>query len=397
MRIREHLLAGDEADVGEVGREAGLVDAGHHALGAHRAVDAPRRGGAGVADGVEHDRVGDRVERAHGQVLGEVGRADLLCGHVDERCRRRCGSRGMRTALPPRPGNLDRVLVGRVAGHHVVGGLALGQVLDDVGLARGDVDEVAGLELGLVLEVVAPGHAQPPVEDVDRALALGVVVRARAGARRDAEHAHVDVVGSRRGLRDLGAPEDAARDLVLRTGFDDLHRCESTPMPEPVVRPPTPADRDALLALMDAYIVDFYRSPRPPRERLEALVDLLAEGREGTQLVVEARRRPGRLRHALLHLEHPARRPHRDPQRPLPRRPRPRHRRGHGAVPGRPGRHPRARLRGDGVADRGRQPRARRPSTPRWAAPAATGWATRSGETQSPARGSMSMSPRRVS
>ena len=37
-------------------------------------------------------------------------------------------------------------------------------------------------------------------------------------------------------------------------------------MPEPVVRPPTPADRDALLALMDAYIVDFYRSPRPPRE-----------------------------------------------------------------------------------------------------------------------------------
>jgi GNAT superfamily N-acetyltransferase len=48
-----------------------------------------------------------------------------------------------------------------------------------------------------------------------------------------------------------------------------------------------PADREALLALMDAYIVDFYRSPRPPRERVEALVDLLAEGREGTQLVVE--------------------------------------------------------------------------------------------------------------
>jgi GNAT superfamily N-acetyltransferase len=56
---------------------------------------------------------------------------------------------------------------------------------------------------------------------------------------------------------------------------------------EPIVRPPRPQDRDALLALMDAYIVDFYRSPRPPRERLEALVDLLAAGEEGTQLVAE--------------------------------------------------------------------------------------------------------------
>ena len=59
-------------------------------------------------------------------------------------------------------------------------------------------------------------------------------------------------------------------------------------MPEPLVRPPVPADREALLALMDAYVVAFYRAPRPPRERVEALVALLAEGREGTQLVVEA-------------------------------------------------------------------------------------------------------------
>jgi len=58
-------------------------------------------------------------------------------------------------------------------------------------------------------------------------------------------------------------------------------------MPEPLVRPPTPADRDALLLLMDAYIVGFYHAPRPPRERLEALVDRLAEGDEGAQLVVE--------------------------------------------------------------------------------------------------------------
>jgi GNAT superfamily N-acetyltransferase len=58
-------------------------------------------------------------------------------------------------------------------------------------------------------------------------------------------------------------------------------------MPEPIIRPPAPADREQLLALMDAYIVDFYGWPRPARERLEALVDLLAEGREGAQLVVQ--------------------------------------------------------------------------------------------------------------
>jgi GNAT superfamily N-acetyltransferase len=58
-------------------------------------------------------------------------------------------------------------------------------------------------------------------------------------------------------------------------------------MPEPIVRPPSTDDREALLRLMDAYIVDFYHWPRPPRERLEALAELLAEGREGTQLVAE--------------------------------------------------------------------------------------------------------------
>jgi GNAT superfamily N-acetyltransferase len=58
-------------------------------------------------------------------------------------------------------------------------------------------------------------------------------------------------------------------------------------MPEPIVRPPTDADREALLRLVDAYIVDFYHWPRPPLDRLEALVDLLAEGRDGAQLVAE--------------------------------------------------------------------------------------------------------------
>ena len=59
-------------------------------------------------------------------------------------------------------------------------------------------------------------------------------------------------------------------------------------MADPIIRPPTAADRGALLALMDAYVVDFYRCPRPPAERMEALVDLLGEGVEGAQLVAEA-------------------------------------------------------------------------------------------------------------
>ena len=59
-------------------------------------------------------------------------------------------------------------------------------------------------------------------------------------------------------------------------------------MSAPIIRAPTPADREVLLALMDAYIVDFYRCPRPPAERVEALVDLLAEGVDGTQLVAES-------------------------------------------------------------------------------------------------------------
>jgi GNAT superfamily N-acetyltransferase len=52
------------------------------------------------------------------------------------------------------------------------------------------------------------------------------------------------------------------------------------------VRSPTAADRDALLGLMDAYI-EFYESPRLPRERLDALADVLSEGKEGQQLVAE--------------------------------------------------------------------------------------------------------------
>src|SRR4051795_2187441 len=58
-------------------------------------------------------------------------------------------------------------------------------------------------------------------------------------------------------------------------------------MPDPIIRAPLPSARTALLALMDAYIVDFYRSPRPPAADLERLMDVLTEGVEGTQLVAE--------------------------------------------------------------------------------------------------------------
>src|SRR3954469_5726151 len=61
----------------------------------------------------------------------------------------------------PSPGNLDRIFSRRVPGDHVLGGIGIREVLEDVGLARGHVDHVAGADLDLLLEVIAPGDLEP--------------------------------------------------------------------------------------------------------------------------------------------------------------------------------------------------------------------------------------------
>ncbi|KIL39706.1 hypothetical protein SD70_18285 [Gordoniibacillus kamchatkensis] len=53
------------------------------------------------------------------------------------------------------------------------------------------------------------------------------------------------------------------------------------------IRPAEPGDREQLKALMLAYIVDFYRCPRPDDDKLNALVDELLLGRIGRQWVAE--------------------------------------------------------------------------------------------------------------
>ncbi|MFC0215543.1 GNAT family N-acetyltransferase [Paenibacillus chartarius] len=53
------------------------------------------------------------------------------------------------------------------------------------------------------------------------------------------------------------------------------------------VRAAEPGDRAPLKELMLAYIVDFYGSPRPADEKLDALMDELLQGRIGRQWVAE--------------------------------------------------------------------------------------------------------------
>lgn len=54
------------------------------------------------------------------------------------------------------------------------------------------------------------------------------------------------------------------------------------------IRPAVPADRDGLKALMLEYIVEFYESPHPGDDKLDRLLDMLFEGRDGRQWVAES-------------------------------------------------------------------------------------------------------------
>ncbi|WP_028547129.1 GNAT family N-acetyltransferase [Paenibacillus taiwanensis] len=54
-----------------------------------------------------------------------------------------------------------------------------------------------------------------------------------------------------------------------------------------VVRKAGQQDIQPLSLLMEAYIVDFYKCPRPEEERLFSLIQMLLQGKEGIQFVAE--------------------------------------------------------------------------------------------------------------
>ena len=104
-------------------------------------------------------------------VVGEWGSVHWLrdCASA---CRTRARSRRASSARRGRrglalelallgPGHLDGVLRRRVARDDVVGRLVVGEVDDDVRLARRDVEQVAGLDLEGLLEVLAPVDGDP--------------------------------------------------------------------------------------------------------------------------------------------------------------------------------------------------------------------------------------------
>src|SRR5690348_500280 len=126
-----------------------------------------------------------------------------------------------------RPWDEDRVLVGRIASDHVLGGLVV-EVLEHMRLARRDIDQVSRLQRDLPLELLAPTHQQPSSDHVDGALALLVIVSARLRAWWDPEHSHINVARPRRALGDLGAAQDAAGHLVVGPRLDDPHGASLT-------------------------------------------------------------------------------------------------------------------------------------------------------------------------
>ena len=58
-------------------------------------------------------------------------------------------------------------------------------------------------------------------------------------------------------------------------------------MGEILIRHPHMDDINQLRTLLYEYIVDFYKRPAPPAERVDGLIGMLQEGRDGTQFVAE--------------------------------------------------------------------------------------------------------------
>jgi GNAT superfamily N-acetyltransferase len=59
-------------------------------------------------------------------------------------------------------------------------------------------------------------------------------------------------------------------------------------MTEPIVRRSTGSDADALLPLVEAYVVDFYKQPHPGEGKFRELMAMLARGEGGVQFVAES-------------------------------------------------------------------------------------------------------------
>src|SRR3954464_13828243 len=117
---------------------------------------------ANVQSGRMRDLGGDMEVRGHSLPsfvnAGERLRAKLVVTHLHGRI--------------VRPGDFDGVLGRRVARDDVLRGVGLGDVLDRVGLARGDVEHVAGLHAQRLLEPVAEADLDLAGEHVERALAV---------------------------------------------------------------------------------------------------------------------------------------------------------------------------------------------------------------------------------
>jgi GNAT superfamily N-acetyltransferase len=59
-------------------------------------------------------------------------------------------------------------------------------------------------------------------------------------------------------------------------------------MTEPTVRRSTESDTDALLPLVEAYVVDFYGRPHPGEGKLRDLITTLTRGEVGVQFVADS-------------------------------------------------------------------------------------------------------------
>src|SRR5215216_3492207 len=133
----------------------------------------------------------------------------------------------------PRVGDVDDEDAVAASGDDELDGLGVAQVLLDVDLVRGDVEEVAGLHVLVVLELVAPVEADAAFEHVDRRLAVAVVVGAGVEAGWGGNPTGPDGGGAARLLGDAGLARHAGGlggVAIPVGGTDDPDPCHGGPL-----------------------------------------------------------------------------------------------------------------------------------------------------------------------